>query len=174
MKQIRILSILLIAILVLCGLSQQSSFAQGVGQGETDEISQDGPGQEAWLTIWSRVQKIRLERMQAELQLSKETMSLFAPKLEQIDAKKRAIGKERLVLLRKLKHLSESKASDTLLQDTLARIEANQAALEALKEENKALIKAHLTPEQQVKYFFFQRKFKEELHDIIEKEKRRP
>jgi hypothetical protein len=160
--------------LVLWGFSQQASLAQGINPSATDETRQNGSRQEAWLNIWSRVQKIRLERMQAELQLSKETMSQFAPKLDQIDQKKRAIGKERLVLLRKLRHLSESKASDTLLQDTLARIEANQAALEALKEENKTLIKAHLTPEQRAKYLFFQRKFNEELQDIIEKEKRRP
>ncbi len=168
MKWVKTIFILLA--LTLWGISGAELHAQEGS--DHDVLEADQAGQGDWLDLWVRVQKIRLDRMQAELQVDRKTMDALAPKLNQIDEKKRAIGKERLSLLRTLKQRSKANASEAVLGEILKQIEENDAALERLKEETKALIKTHLTPEQQAKYLLFQRRFKEELRDILQKERR--
>jgi len=175
MKPVRIIFILLTLTFGLLGVPYADSIA-----GEADEtghIDQD-EGQAGWLTLWTRVQKIRLDRMKAYLQLDEATMLRLTPHLNRLDKRKKEIGKERLFLMKRLKKSTAMGATPKTgagqergVEATLRRLEENQAALEALKQEQKGLLKAHLTLDQQARYILFQREFKEELRDIIRKER---
>jgi hypothetical protein len=169
MKPAKIILILLIVTAtLLLGPFSADSIALETGEGEqTDQ----GENQEGWLDLWTRVQKIRLDRMKEFLKLDEKTMDMLAPRLNQLDKKKKEIGKERLFLMKQLKQSTKHSTKNEQLQDTLRRLEENQAALEILNQEHKGLLKTHLTLEQQAKYILFQRAFKEELRDIIQKER---
>ncbi|MEK7747939.1 MAG: hypothetical protein AAB300_02540 [Nitrospirota bacterium] len=172
MNRIRIIFVLFTFVLALLSLSPEMAFAQESKPGETDEFSPDGQNQEEWLALWTRIQKIRMEQMQSDLRINQDVMNKLAPKLNEIDEKKRAIGKERLVVLRHIKQLSKDAASEPRLKEALSRIEENNADLERLKEHTRLIIKEYLTVKQQADYILFQRKFKEDLRDLIQQQRK--
>ncbi|MEK7286369.1 MAG: hypothetical protein AAB035_03615 [Nitrospirota bacterium] len=170
-QYIKIIFILLVFLWACHGTADEIAFAQEAKSDEAEQIAPAGQDQADWLLLWTRIQKIRMEQMQKALQIDKDVMNKIAPKLNEIDEKKRVIGKERLVLLRKLKQVSKEKASEAQLKEALAQIEENQSALTRLKDANQAIIKEHLTAKQQAEYLLFQRQFKEELRHLIQKER---
>ncbi len=127
--------------------------------------------EEAWLNRWNRVQEIRMEKMKEALQIDEITMNQLAPSLRLLAQKKREIGKERLSLLKALKMITENKENEATLETTLQRLEANGIALQTVRQEEMAQIKAHLTPAQQAKLILFQQQFKKEVRDIVQREK---
>ncbi len=162
-------AIVLVLALVVGGGFCGSSFAQ------EREASSEGEAaladQETWIRLWKRIQEIRMDMMKEELQFDRETMDRLTPQLTALAKKKREIGKERLLLLRELKSLSQNKANQAALDETMEKLEANNASLAALRQEEMAHIKTHLSSEQQAKYIIFQRKFKGDLRALIQKER---
>lgn len=126
-------------------------------------------GDPQWISLWQRIQEVRLVRLKEDLKLSEAEAGKLFPQLRTLDDKKREIGKERLMLLRQIK---KGGASDEEMARQLSALEANSNALMELRKEIQGVLKSHLTPGQQGQYILFQQKFKKELREIIRSEKK--
>ena len=160
-----IISFLLIFLIQISGFCTIVHPANGA-----KNISQD-EGEERWELLWRRIQAERLIQLQEALGLSTDQSNRLIPRLKSLDEEKRAIGKQKLFLMRGLK---EKIKTDGTSKDTdwfLLKLEKNQDALNKVGEETQQILKETLTPSQQAQYLIFHQKFKKELRDRILKER---
>jgi len=159
---ISFLFIFLIQISGFCTMAHPANGAEDLSEAE---------GEERWELLWRRIQTERLIQIQEALGLSKDQASRLIPKLKSLDEEKRAIGKQKLFLMRGLKEKIKTPGTTKDTDWFLRRLEENQDALNKVGEETQRILKETLTPAQQAQYLIFQQKFKKELRDRILKER---
>ena len=137
--------------------------AQGTGQGEPQ--GSDRPSE--------RIENLRKVRLVEILELKEDQAVRFLARMNEHDAARRSLVKERGDALDRLERLIRNKADDNEYEKAFADVAAVDDKIAAERKGFFAGLSDILTPTQRAKMLIFERRFERELRDAMREAQRR-
>jgi len=121
----------------------------------------------AWNNERKMLEAVRISRMTEELQLTDQQIAQFFPKLKEMEANLRETGRHQQKLLGQLDSLLAAGAKDPELKAKMTQIENDEAERRQRMKMFKAKLDGILTVKQQARMLVFNRKFDDEIRDMV-------
>ena len=134
-----------------------------VAQTETPPSERAGPGE-----LQRELRKFFADGLRAELDLTDEQVEQVMPKVQALERERNAVRRERGETLRRLRHGSESGATDAELQELLDRYDGVDRRQMEIKERHFSEIDSSLTVRQRVRMRFYVERFPRMMREKIE------
>jgi len=149
-----------LAVLVLLPLCAR---AQGSGQGEPQ--GSDRPSE--------RIENLRKVRLVEVLELKEDQSVRFLARMNEHDAARRSLMKDRGDALDRLERLIRNKADDAEYEKAFADVAAVDDKIAAERKSFFSGLSDILTPTQRAKMLIFERRFEKELREAMREAQRR-
>lgn len=149
-----------LAVLVLFPLCAR---AQGTGQGEPQ--GSDRPSE--------RIENLRKVRLVEILELKEDQSVRFLARMNEHDAARRSLMKDRGDALDRLERLIRNKADDAEYEKAFADVAAVDDKIAAERKSFFSGLSDILTPTQRAKMLIFERRFEKELREAMREAQRR-
>jgi hypothetical protein len=139
----------------------EGSFAPDQGQGNPQS-------EERREEVRKKIEAIRIWRLTEELKLDVNTSVRLSSLLSSLDQKRREFLREQMETTRALRQALRSKKPDeAVIKPLLDKLDSNQRAMQALRDNEIKGLKEFLTAEQQARYLLFQQEFQREMREMI-------
>jgi hypothetical protein len=113
------------------------------------------------------LEAMRITRMTEELKLTDKQIAEFFPKLKEMEANIKEMGKNQRTLIGQLDSMLNAGAKDQDLKAKMAQIDKAEAERWNQLKTSKAKIDGILTIKQQAKMLVFKQKFDQEIKDMV-------
>jgi hypothetical protein len=113
------------------------------------------------------LEAMRIARMTEELQLTDRQIAEFFPKLKEMEASMRGMGKNQRKLINQLDSLLNAGAKEQELKAKMTQIENSEAEKWQQMRACKAKLDGILTVKQKARMLVFNQKFDEEIRDMV-------
>jgi Spy/CpxP family protein refolding chaperone len=143
------------------GQGNEGEFSPGQGRGGP-------PSKERREEIRKKIEAIRIWRLTEELKLDEKTAAKFFPLLSSLAQRRNELMRENMEAERELRlYLEAGKPDEKKIKAALDRLENIHRETAKLAEKEIDITKAHLTVEQQARYYLFQQDFQREMREMI-------
>lgn len=126
-----------------------------------------------WGQVYEKIRPVYLKRLEEELHLDQDTIKKMEASFEQQKEQSQELYKERRALVAKLQEALERDAADQEITAILDEYSDNYDRSHRLRYSRQAEVRQILGDRGYAKYVIFQRKFRQEIRDIIRELKKK-